>query len=329
MPPDQAGERLDRMLAQNFDTLSRARFQSLIAGGHVSVNARTISEAKHRVKPGDEICAILPEPEPAEPEGEAIPLTVVFEDNDVIVIDKPAGMVVHPSAGHGTGTLVNALIAHCGSSLSGIGGVMRPGIVHRLDKDTSGLIVVAKTDRAHKSLSGQFKSHGRDGRLSRSYDALVWGAPDRKRGTIDANLTRSTQNRLKIAVTANGGRSAVTHYETLETFPHGGDRPHASLMRCTLETGRTHQIRVHMARIGHPLLGDDAYGAGFKSSLVTLPETARLALGAMAGQALHARFLGFEHPVTHDELTFESQWPDNFIELISALRDGKWHDKTS
>jgi 23S rRNA pseudouridine1911/1915/1917 synthase len=245
-------------------------------------------------------------------------LTIPYEDKDLIVIDKPAGLVVHPGAGNETGTLVNALIAHCGDSLSGIGGVRRPGIVHRLDKDTSGLLVVAKNDRAHHGLSEQFAAHGRDGRLARSYLAIVWGVPERPRGTIAAAIDRSSANRQKMAVSRSAAaRDAVTHYEVLETL---GEPPLASLVRCELETGRTHQIRVHMAHIGHPLLGDRVYGAGFRSSAAKLSETARNALNALNRQALHATTLGFDHPVSGKPLRFESPAPADFSMLLEALR---------
>ena len=240
----------------------------------------------------------MPPPVPAEPEGEAIPLDVVYEDDDLIVIDKPAGLVVHPAAGNQTGTLVNALIAHCGASLSGIGGVMRPGIVHRLDKDTSGLMVVAKTDRAHRSLADQFADHGRTGPLERGYMALVWGVPDRADGTIEAALGRSTKNREKIEVKREGGREAITHYHVAERYGAAGKPAVASLVECRLETGRTHQIRVHLAAIGHPVIGDRTYGAGFATKPALLPEPARSLAARFPRQALHAYLLGFEHPVS-------------------------------
>ncbi len=219
----------------------------------------------------------MPEPEPAEPGGEDIPLNIVFEDDDIIVIDKPAGLVVHPAAGHATGTLVNALIAHCGDSLSGIGGVKRPGIVHRLDKDTTGLMVVAKTDRAHQALAAQFADHGRTGPLRRGYLAFVWGAPARPKGTIDAPIDRHPKSRDRMAVRANG-REAITHWQVLERFDGKDGKPAASLIECRLETGRTHQIRVHLAHLGHPLLGDATYGTGFKTKATRLPEAAQEAL---------------------------------------------------
>ena len=311
-------ERLDKALAAAFPDMSRARFQALIADGAVSVEGETVTEAKHKVKPGDLLRVVLPEAAPALPGGEAMALSILFEDQDLIVIDKPAGLVVHPGAGNETGTLVNALIAHCGDSLSGIGGVKRPGIVHRLDKDTSGLLVVAKNDKTHHGLSDQFAAHGRDGRLERSYLAIVWGVPERRQGTISAAIDRSTANRQKMAVSKGANaREAVTHYEVLEIL---GNPPVASLVRCVLETGRTHQIRVHMAHIGHPLLGDAVYGAGFRTSARKLSEAAREALNALNRQALHATSLGFEHPRSGRQMQFDSPAPEDFGRLLACLR---------
>ena len=315
-----AAGRLDRTLAAGCPQISRSRFKALITSGRVTVNARTILEPKHRVKPDDRIDVAVPEPEPAEPAGEDIPLNIVFEDDQVLVIDKPAGLVVHPAAGNRTGTLVNAIINHCGASLSGIGGVRRPGIVHRLDKDTSGLMVIAKTDAAHAHLSAQFASHGRDGRLERTYQALVWGALPKRRGTVDAAIARHPTNRQKMAVSvAASARRAVTHYQVLETFPRNGATVRVSHIECRLETGRTHQIRVHMAHSGCPLLGDKAYGSGFKASQATLPDAARAALIALNRQALHATSLGFEHPVSKEKLVFDSQAPKEFQSIINGL----------
>lgn len=282
----------------------------------MSVEGKITRDPGQKLRTGMAVVVAVPEARPAEPRAEALPLTIVHEDRDLIVINKPAGLVVHPGAGNDTGTLVNALIAHCGDSLSGIGGVKRPGIVHRLDKDTSGLLVVAKNDKAHQALSEQFAAHGRDGRMERSYLALVWGVPERQQGTISAALARSTANRQKIAVSrAASAREAVTHYQVLESF--GGL---ASLVRCVLETGRTHQIRVHMAHIGHPLLGDATYGAGFRASLAKLPEAARQAVAALPGQALHAASLGFEHPRAAKPVHFEAPPPKAFSRLLTALR---------
>ncbi len=233
-------------------------------------------------------------PAPAEPRAEAIPLAIVYEDDDIIVIDKPRGLVVHPAAGNWTGTLVNALIAHCGDSLSGIGGVRRPGIVHRLDKDTTGLMVVAKNDRAHRALAAQFADHGRTGPLERGYLAFVWGAPDRPKGTIDKPIDRHPQARERMAVRADG-RAAVTHWQVLERYPPAGAAV-ASLLACRLETGRTHQIRVHLAAIGHPLLGDDVYGPGFKTKAALLPPAAREALAALSQTGPACLYAGLRTP---------------------------------
>jgi 23S rRNA pseudouridine1911/1915/1917 synthase len=316
-----AALRLDRFLADKLADLSRSRIQALIKGGLVRSARGTLVDPGVRVKPGEVIEIEVPEAQPALPAAEPIPLAVVYEDAHLIVIDKPAGLVVHPAAGHASGTLVNALIAHCGDSLSGIGGVKRPGIVHRLDKDTSGLVVVAKTDAAHRSLARQFAAHGSDGRLSRAYLALVWGVPPRARGTIDAPLARSTSNRTKIAVArGGGGRRAVTHYVVERVFADIAGKPVVSLVRAHLATGRTHQIRVHFAHIGHPLLGDRVYGAGFAASARRLPENARSALAEVGRQTLHAAHLGFEHPVSGQRLTFDRPPPADLARLISLLQ---------
>jgi 23S rRNA pseudouridine1911/1915/1917 synthase len=313
-------ERLDRALAQAFADLSRSRLQALIRAGHVAVDGTPVDDPGRKLQPGARVTLDLPPPALAEPEGEAIALAVVYEDDDLIVIDKPAGLVVHPAAGHETGTLVNALIAHCGESLSGVGGVKRPGIVHRLDKDTSGLLVVAKNDRAHRGLAEQFADHGRTGPLERAYAAVVWGVPSRRSGTVEAPLARSAHNREKMAVVREEqGRTAITHYEVEETLPPGPE-PVASLVRCELETGRTHQIRVHMAHLGHPLLGDDLYGSGFKTKANRLGEEQREALARLGRQALHAAVLGFEHPRTGEHLRFESALPGDMSALLEALR---------
>jgi 23S rRNA pseudouridine1911/1915/1917 synthase len=315
--PDEAGERLDRFLQRRFPQTSRARFQALIANGCVAVEGAAVREARRKIKAGEHVSVRLPPATAATPAPETIPLDIVYEDDALIVIDKPAGLVVHPAAGHETGTLVNALIGHCGESLSGIGGVKRPGIVHRLDRDTSGLLVVAKTDEAHKRLSEQFAAHGRDGRLERAYLAVVWGAPERRRGTVDAPIGRHGTAREKMSVAHRpGSREAVTHYEVEEIF---GAPPYASLIRCRLETGRTHQIRVHMAHIGHPLLGDETYGKGFKASIGKLPKEAQAALKALSRQALHAAVLGFEHPISGELMHFESAPPADLAALIAAL----------
>lgn len=319
------GVRMDQWLAaQTAPELSRSRVQGLIRDGQVTLNGAVITEPKKKLIEGDRITLVMPEPEPAEPEGEDIPLSILYEDDELIVIDKPAGLVVHPGAGNWTGTLVNALIHHCGSSLSGIGGVRRPGIVHRLDKDTSGVLVVAKTDRAHRSLSEAFADHGRTGDLQRAYDALVWGTPARMGGTIETYLGRSTTDRTKQAVVREereDARYAVTHFQVQERF---GEKPDAtamaSLVECRLETGRTHQIRVHMAHIGHPLVGDREYGRAFFTKVNVLPAELGDLVRNFPRQALHARLLAFRHPVTDELMKFEAPLPEDFAELLDGFR---------
>jgi 23S rRNA pseudouridine1911/1915/1917 synthase len=334
---DEAGERLDRVLARHVADLSRSRLKALIEAGAVAVDGLTIRDPNHRVNSGAAIVVDLPPPEPAKPAPEPIPLNVVYEDNDIIVIDKPRNLVVHPAAGHRTGTLVNALIAHCGDSLSGIGGEKRPGIVHRLDKDTTGLMVVAKNDRAHKALAAQFADHGRSGEpFERSYLAFVWGAPERPHGVIEAPIDRNPRARDRMAVRP-GGREAVTHWQVLERY--GGDaastgaakggkagkaaEPVASLLACRLETGRTHQIRVHLASIGHPLMGDQAYGAGFRTKAALLPSQAQEALAGLGRQALHAHILSVKHPTNGEILTFRSELPPDLARLHTELVRGR------
>ena len=312
---EDAGDRLDRLLPRRFTDISRARFQRLIVDGHVRVDGETIVEPRHRVKPGSRIDVVVPAPLPAAPAAEPIPLSVVYEDEALIVIDKPPGLVVHPAAGNWSGTLVNALIAHSGDSLSGIGGEKRPGIVHRLDKDTSGLMVVAKTDAAHRSLSEQFAAHGRDGRLHRAYRAVVWGKPPRREGRIEIALGRDAANRKKMSVRSKG-KPAVTRYRVLATSSAPGS---PSLVECRLETGRTHQIRVHLAALGHPLLGDATYGSGFAASARRLGSRPREALAMLGRQALHAGELGFDHPVTGKPMLFRAKLPPDFQGLLQAL----------
>jgi 23S rRNA pseudouridine1911/1915/1917 synthase len=323
-----AGQRLDHYLAARpelvSESLSRTRIKSLIEAELVWVDGAPALAPKTKLRAGQIVEIDVPEPAPAEPKAEDIPLDIRFEDEFLVVLDKAAGLVVHPGAGHETGTLVNALIAHCGESLSGIGGVKRPGIVHRLDKDTSGLLVVAKTDAAHQGLSRLFADHGRRLPLTREYLAICWGAPERLTGTIDAPLGRHAIQREKMAIVPETrGREAITHWRLLEKF--GADRegkPVASLVACELETGRTHQIRVHLASIGHPLLGDEVYGAGFRTKAQLLGFKAQQALAALGRQALHARALGFEHPLTGEKLLFESDPPEDFQKLLAALREG-------
>jgi 23S rRNA pseudouridine1911/1915/1917 synthase len=319
VPPGHGGQRLDRFLAAAATNLSRTRVKSLIETGHVSIDGATATDPSHLIRAGQTAVLLLPPPDDPAPLGEHIPLDIVFEDEHLIVIDKPAGLVVHPAAGHESGTLVNALIAHCGASLSGIGGVRRPGIVHRLDKDTSGLLVVAKTDAAHHGLARIFADHGMTLPLSRAYLAFVWGTPARPSGTIDAPLARHAASRQKIAVMpAWRGRRAVTHWRLIESF--AGE---TSLISCKLETGRTHQIRVHMAHLGHPVLGDPVYATGFKSKTARLLPNAQACLVSLSRQALHAAELGFPHPVTGVQMRFESMLPPDLRRLRDALASGE------
>jgi len=326
---DQAGQRLDRFLAERPELveahISRTRVKALVEEGRVSVDGAPAKSVSAKAAAGAKIAVEIPAAAPAEPEAENIPLAVVFEDDQLIVIDKPAGLVVHPAAGHESGTLVNALIAHCGASLSGVGGVRRPGIVHRLDKDTSGLLVVAKTDRAHRKLADLFADHGRTLPFLREYLAIVWGAPDRKTGFVNAAIGRHQTQREKMTVVhGDKGKAAITHWRVLETF--GADKngkPVASLIACQLETGRTHQIRVHMAHIGHPLVGDPVYATGFRTKERLLSGEARAAISALGRQALHAARLEFPHPVDREGLAFESPAPADFARVAAALADMK------
>lgn len=338
VPPEDAGMRLDKWLSERLGTLTRTRIKSLIEGGFVSREGKSVADPALKVRPGDRFEVATPAPAPPAPGGEAIGLDILHEDADVVIVNKPAGLVVHPAAGNRAGTLVNALIAHCGESLSGIGGVARPGIVHRIDKDTSGLLIVAKTDRAHQSLARQFAAHS----IERAYEALTVGCPRPRVGTIDAALGRSARDRARVAVLAEvqwdeeregyvpraGVRRAVTHYRVVE--PLGGNRARlagdalAARVLCRLETGRTHQIRAHLAHIGCPLIGDPVYGRG--PGLAGLrpgdaaADAALAALGAFRRQALHARTLGFDHPQSGERLRFEAAPPADFAGLQAALR---------
>jgi 23S rRNA pseudouridine1911/1915/1917 synthase len=316
---DEGSTRLDRVLAAHVAELSRSRLKALILAGKVNVGSVPIRDPAYHVGRGNTITIVVPQAVAAEPAGEDIALDVVHEDDDIIVIDKPRGLVVHPAAGHETGTLVNALIAHCGASLSGIGGVKRPGIVHRLDKDTTGLMVAAKNDLAHQSLTAQFADHGRTGEMRRGYLAFVWGVPNRQRGTVEAPIDRHPHAREKMAV-REGGREAVTHWEVQETFNGRDGKPVAALLACQLETGRTHQIRVHLAHIGHPLMGDAVYGPHFKTKASHLGPRGRAALTALGRQALHAYLLALEHPKTGEILQWISDLPDDLTLLRDCLR---------
>ena len=319
---EETGERMDRLLAARIADLSRSRLKALVLAGRVTIGGRTILDPGHHVNAGDEIAVDVPAPEPAAPQGENIPLKIAHEDDDLIIIDKPAGLVVHPAAGHWTGTLVNALIAHCGASLSGIGGVKRPGIVHRLDKDTSGLLVVAKNDRAHQALTAQFADHGRTGPLQRRYIAFVWGVPREPKGTVDKPIDRHPHARDKMSIRA-GGREAITHWQVLERYNDAEGKPVAAMVECRLETGRTHQIRVHMASLGHPVIGDETYGPGYRTKAGRLAKPAQEALTALGRQALHAHILGVEHPSSHEFVEFRSPLPDDLGRLRHALGPGQ------
>lgn len=309
LPPEAAGGRLDKALAEHAPELSRGRVQALMAQGRVSREGRVLTDLSAKAQAGEHRIEV-PAPLPADPKPEAIPLTVLFEDAHLIVVDKPAGMAVHPAPGSERGTLVNALLAHCGASLSGIGGVARPGIVHRIDKDTSGIVVAAKSDAAHQGLSALFAAHD----IDRAYVALTRGAPKPARGSIETRLGRSTHDRKKMAVLKSGGREAITHYAVERAFGPT-DKPLAARVACRLETGRTHQIRVHLASKGAPCLGDPIYGAGAPAA----PVKAALAEAGLRRQALHAAVLGFVHPVTGQRLRFESPLPPDMAKLEALL----------
>ena len=304
LQPAHAGWRLDRALADAVPTISRERLKALIRSGAVEASGKLLRDPATKVRGDESFRIAVPEPTPAHNEPQDIPLKIVFEDDHLLVVDKPAGLVVHPAAGNLDGTLVNALLHHCGGSLSGIGGVARPGIVHRIDKDTSGLLVVAKTDVAHEGLAKQFAAHS----IDRRYLAIVTGVPKTSEGIVDASLARSSSNRKKIAIVeSDRGKRAVTHWKRLALLKD------AALIQCRLETGRTHQVRVHMASIGHPLLGDPVYGRSGKTHGKLLKEL------EFHRQALHATELGFIHPVTKHRLSFASPMPPDMQELFNAL----------
>lgn len=305
--PERAGFRLDRALALALTTLSRERIKALISMGEVTRAGAPVRDPAIKVKAGESYAINVPAPRPSDTVAQDIPLTIVFEDEHLLVVDKPAGLVVHPAAGNLDGTLVNALLHHCQGRLSGIGGVARPGIVHRIDKDTSGLLVVAKTDPAHEGLSRQFAAHT----VERVYTALTGGIPTPNAGRIEGALARSVHDRKKMAIVSDGrGRRAVTHYRLIRSLG-----PDAAQVECRLETGRTHQVRVHMASIGHALLGDPVYGrAGRKTGVKSVLERLEF-----RRQALHAGVLGFLHPITGDAVRFESALPEDMLRLIQAL----------
>ncbi|MBL6933837.1 MAG: RluA family pseudouridine synthase [Alphaproteobacteria bacterium] len=309
---DHSGTRLDSFLAQAVSGLSRSRLKKLITDGHVTCGENPVKDPAFKVKSSQEFHIIVPEPEEATPRPQDIPLHVVYEDDQLIVINKPPGLVVHPAPGNPDRTLVNALLAHCGDSLSGIGGVKRPGIVHRLDKDTSGLMVAAKTDIAHAALAKQFANHS----MERAYLAVVRGVPNPSQGEISSNIGRNPKNRKKMAVLPRGGKSAITRYRLIRTLGKS-DPPVASLVECRLATGRTHQIRVHMTNLGHPLVGDQLYGRAWRPAGVS--GDAAAAIAAFKRQALHATMIGFKHPTSTKNLKFEQKIPLDMNELIFYL----------
>ena len=306
----QQGSRLDKYLAQSLPDMSRAQLQRLILSGNVSCDDVVIVDNSHKIRQGDVYQIVIPEAEEALPQAENIPLDIVYEDDDLIVVNKPAGMTVHPAPGAYNGTLVNALLYHCRDNLSGIGGVKRPGIVHRIDKETSGLLVVAKNDMTHRFLSEQFAEHS----IERTYYAVVYGIPSPTSGRIEGNIGRSPYDRKKMAIVKSGGKPAATNYQTVEVF-HGA----AALVKCNLETGRTHQIRVHMSSHGCHLIGDKVYTKSGKNSIM-LPASVKTYINSFPRQALHAATLGFEHPRSHQTVSFRSDLPPDMEELLSVLR---------
>jgi len=315
IPDEFDNARFDRALAALLPEISRSRLKSLIEGGTVTLDGKIADTASSKVRAGQVVSLVIPEALPAQPSAQNIPLDIVFEDKDLIVLNKPAGLVVHPAAGHADGTLVNALLHHCGDSLSGIGGVKRPGIVHRLDKETSGLMLVAKNDHAHNALSAQLS----DRTMSRTYQAVVWGVPQPHKGRVEAAIDRHTRDRLRMAVLM-GGREAATNYKVLEKF---GDT--ASLVECKLETGRTHQIRVHMQHIRHYVLGDPLYGFQKTAAASVLRKTGlkeadTQVVERFPRQALHAVELEFVHPTSGKLRSFKAKLPKDISNLVKILR---------
>jgi 23S rRNA pseudouridine1911/1915/1917 synthase len=309
--PGDSGQRLDRLLATRLSELSRTRLKQLIEDGRVSLDGAVVTEPSMRVKAGQSFLLTLPEAVADTPVPQAMDLAILYEDAHLLVLDKPAGLVVHPAPGNPDRTLVNALLAHCGASLAGIGGVKRPGIVHRLDKDTSGLMVVAKDEVAQTKLSADFAAR----RVARAYGAVVWGVPQPRAGEISGRIGRSPRNRQKMAVLRTGGKAAVTRYRVLRAF-----KDVAALIECRLATGRTHQIRVHMTERGHPLIGDATYGDRRSLGRVrALPSETAKRLTAFPRQALHAMLIGFDHPVSGEYLEFHSELPQDIRGLVTLL----------
>lgn len=317
---DMAGQRLDKCISLLIPALSRSRVQSLIAAGALTCKGEQCKDAAAKVRSGMLLELRVPEAQPSHLQPQAMALDIMYEDEHLLVLNKPAGLTVHPAPGHPDHTLVNALLAHCGDSLSGIGGVSRPGIVHRIDKDTSGLMVVAKHDTAHAHLSAQLSTRT----LGRIYQAVVWGQPPSTHGRIEGNIGRSSANRQKMAVVRSGGKEAITHYRTLESFTcEGRSLPLASLVECKLDTGRTHQIRVHMAHAGNALLGDPLYGQSTRArlhNLHTLDDALKQSLMCFERQALHAAQLSLIHPHTAKSMRFECPLPEDMQCLLKALR---------
>jgi 23S rRNA pseudouridine1911/1915/1917 synthase len=305
-------ERLDKYISSRLPDLSRSRVKALIDSGQVRKNGQTVSDCSYIVKPGDQLAVHVPEAVPSDMQPTEIPLEIAYEDDDMLVVDKPAGLTVHPGAGNHQDTMANALLAYCGNNLSGIGGVQRPGIVHRLDKETSGLLVVAKNDAAHHSLSEQIAKRS----LKRTYLALVWGAPFPRTGTIEASIGRSPKNRKKMAIVRNGGKTAITHYKVKEIFGDGL----LSLVECRLQTGRTHQIRVHLTHLGHGLVGDKSYGKPHKAALSSLPAELKEKLKEFPRQCLHSCQIEFTHPVSRKVMTFYSKLPNDISDLVDDLK---------
>tara|TARA_B100000674_G_scaffold5680_1_gene4592 strand:- start:137 stop:1120 length:984 start_codon:yes stop_codon:yes gene_type:complete len=311
--------RLDQFLKKNISDLSRTRIKKLIVDGFLKLNNKIILDPSYTVKEND-ICTLkIPDALEAKPIGEKIDLEIVYEDSDLIVVNKQKGLVVHPAPGNPNKTLVNALINHCGNSLSGIGGEKRPGIIHRLDKDTSGLLVVAKNEKSHNGLASQFKNHGKDGKLIRAYKAIVWGIPTFSSGKISTFIGRSNRNRKKMMVFNNEkhkSKEAITHWKVLDK----NDENNITLIECNLETGRTHQIRVHLDHISHPVLGDPLYGHGYKTRVNKLKSNIKILVEKHGNtQALHAYKLGFEHPITYKNLIFEIDPPEIMNKIIKSF----------
>ncbi|MFV0626919.1 MAG: RluA family pseudouridine synthase [Alphaproteobacteria bacterium] len=309
---EEKGERIDKFLTSSLPEVSRSQIQRLINGGFVTLDDDTISDNSYKVKVGESYQVEIPDLKEADPIAEDIPLEIVFEDDDLIVVNKPVGMTVHPAPGAYSGTLVNALLFHCKDKLSGIGGVKRPGIVHRIDKETSGLLVVAKNDFTHRALSEQFFEHS----IERTYVAFVYGVPSPKIGRIEASIGRSTSDRKKMAIVKSGGKIAATNYEVLQNYGLA-----AAKIKCVLETGRTHQIRVHMSSLGHNLIGDKTYSKSGKSSLKFADENLKKMINDFPRQALHAKTLGFIHPRTKQKVFFESELPEDLSSLMFSLEN--------